>query len=845
MCYRGPSRDDRGFVLPTVLLLVLLISSVSIGLYLTVNTESRLAGTDLQSTRSYYAAEAAMEKMIVDINRLFTQNLAPSVAQIQDLSANPPALDGITFSEYEIDVEDNGSGFPAITPRTITGGPYEGMSAQILPLTLTATAQAPLGTEARMSRDVHVTLIPVFQFGIFSEGDLSYFPGPNFNFGGRVHTNGNLFLATSAELKFNSKITSAGHIVRAELSNGLSTIDTGRTGPVKVPTAPGGCDGAEPACRDLDEGEGSVTGGPSSATNPAWANLSTSVYNGMILNSETGARPLELPFVREGSGKSIDLIRQPTPGEDGSSLLSQSRYYNRSQIRVLLADDPAELPDTGVRLINGPPYIVPGFQLICHKPGTPAEHTKALHVNSVAAHLGHGDTLGPCPGGPGLPPIDGPTPFAESDLLDGDFVVPPGTLGGDNWGLIDGWLLVQARQGSGWTNVTGEWLGLGIAREDPNAILRFQTVKGPSVTDLSNPLNFLPLNLYDTREGEVRDVSLGENNASCAVGGIMNVVELDVGNLKAWLGGGLGTTGSLTDSVSENGYVLYFSDRRGMVAGPSGKTGEYGYEDIINPALSTGDPDAQMAGAEDVNDNGALDTYGASNLGESFGVANGNPTLRVDCATVGKKNRVRAARHGLKLVNGGLGSLPTRPDGTGGFTVTSENPVYVQGDYNADAGGFGDPHAAAAIIADAVTLLSNSWNDWNSFDDSTYVGSATDRLASETWYRVAIAAGKNKSWPHPSWTTAQDYGLDGGTHNFLRYLENWSGQTLHYKGSLVSLYYSGYGVGIYKCCQTVYTPPVRDYTFDTEFAYPEKLPPGTPHFRDVVNLHFRQLLAVP
>ena len=30
---------------------------------------------------------------------------------------------------------------------------------------------------------------------MFSDVDLSFFAGPNFNFGGRVHTNGTLFLA--------------------------------------------------------------------------------------------------------------------------------------------------------------------------------------------------------------------------------------------------------------------------------------------------------------------------------------------------------------------------------------------------------------------------------------------------------------------------------------------------------------------------------------------------------------------------------------------------------------------------------------------------------------------------
>ncbi|MCZ6752009.1 MAG: hypothetical protein O7E51_09305, partial [Acidobacteria bacterium] len=217
---------------------------------------------------------------------------------------------------------------------------------------------------------------------------------------------------------------------------------------------------------------------------------------------------------------------------------------------------------------------------------------------------------------------------------------------------------------------------------------------------------------------------------------------------------------------------------------------------------------------------------------------------RINGLTVGRKNRVSGARHGLKLVNGSLGNVPTRNDNTGGFTIASENIVYVHGNYNANNVGYGDPHSSAAIIADAVSFLSNNWRDVNSFDDATYVGVATSRIAVNSWYRVAVSAGKNISWPHPAWAGgAQDWGLDGGTHNFLRYLERWSGQSFNYRGSLVSLYYSEYAVGIYKCCSTVYTPPTRNYNFDTDFLDPSTLPPGTPRFRDVVNLGFRQIFS--
>ncbi len=51
-------------------------------------------------------------------------------------------------------------------------------------MNLQVTADSPAGDEARMIRNVEVAEIPVFQFGVFSQSDLSYFPGPNFDFAG-------------------------------------------------------------------------------------------------------------------------------------------------------------------------------------------------------------------------------------------------------------------------------------------------------------------------------------------------------------------------------------------------------------------------------------------------------------------------------------------------------------------------------------------------------------------------------------------------------------------------------------------------------------------------------------
>jgi hypothetical protein len=89
------------------------------------------------------------------------------------------------------------------------------------------------------------------------------------------------------------------------------------------------------------------------------------------------------------------------------------------------------------------------------------------------------------------------------------------------------------------------------------------------------------------------------------------------------------------ESVSQNGYNLYFSDRPGMLPNPNNgnlKQGEYGFEDVINAAAGGGlgaapdavlepAPPAKTQSPEDVNANGILDNYGAKNLGLGFNVA--------------------------------------------------------------------------------------------------------------------------------------------------------------------------------------------------------------------------------
>ena len=83
--------------------------------------------------------------------------------------------------------------------------------------------------------------------------------------------------------------------------------------------------------------------------------------------------------------------------------------------------------------------------------------------------------------------------------------------------------------------------------------------------------------------------------------------------------------------------------------------------------------------------------------------------------------------------------------GITGLSIVAENPVYVQGDWNAAGGTFAGAHAATAVMADAVTLLSNNWSDVTSFRQPYSPGNRP--RGTQTWYRLAIIAGKGVAFP--------------------------------------------------------------------------------------------------
>jgi PilX N-terminal len=973
-------RNESGVVLITVLLIMLVLTVMMLGFYFMTTGEQKLAASDRNNTVAYYGAMGGLEKMSSDLASLFVETASPTPAQITNLTtaSYQPSIPNITFPSggYTITYTTNAQGQLTSAVGTIGGnGPLAGLTGILTPLTLTVIADGPYNTEVKITRVVQEVAVPIWQFGIFSNGDLSFFASPNFGFGGRTHTNGNLFLAQGAGniLTLNDKVTAFQNIIVTQLSNGQPVANNGSTGTIDVTTgAAGGC--PTPTCQALTEG--SVVGGPGSAAEPDWQTVSITNFAGNIRSGTTGAQQLNLALAFAGAAPIAMAQRPPLPPAPAdNATLARERFFNLASVRILLSDTQADI--TGLPGIDTTvnPYPLAEVGSTGAEPAS-GDATTIQRTSSGAAYY--------------LPATDAcHPPLAESFgyVSDPNYLSPAGTT------LLGGYIKIEVQQASGaWKDVTQEVLSLGVmsgvggmaapgltaattggsfpksttyyyvvtalgpwgenqgteanittgsttstnkikltwtavtgatgyrvyrgtsaggetgylsqaagttsytdtngtaltAGTPPAACKNISVVQleeaGPHYSTATTATSYIPLNLYDPREGELRDTNTF--TTSVALNGVMNLVQLNVGNLQKWLANTLCTASTVPTScpsgalaVNNSGYTLYFSDRRGNKNSSGNETGEYGYEDSINPQNANGAPNGILDTGEDVDGDGILETYGGTpyplavdpsaapssfsyttltgttstatpqgfiNLFPAAGTA--TPFTRVT-ATEAEVNSVIFFRRALRLINGTVGNLPPLAQANcssntaGGFTVTAENPIYVQGDYNANAngtGGFTDTanqcHVPAAVLGDAVTVLSNSWQDINSFNNPTNPGG---RSGSTSWYRMAVMAGKNNSFPNPTYSPAPraDFGTDGGAHNFLRMIENWA--TLNYRGSMASFYTSVQATGVYKYT-VVYGAPTRAFAFDTDFQNIALLPPSTPRFTDVNALSYQQ-----
>ncbi len=946
------SGEEGTAIVIALLIMLLLMGFVALAVSRTSN-EIVASANDAAETRTFEATQASLEIMTQNFDKIFDTKLNPDTADITRVEGQfPDGPDGFTndydFNQRIIKSRDS-------EMVIMTGQQFQGLSALRDEWELDSTAtDKNNGVQVRLKRKFFNNRIPIFQFGVFYEDDLEFHPGPRFDFGGRVHTNKNLFLRAN-ELYFDSKISSVGEIFTDVMRNGNST--GGYVNTIHIKNGSGTYVNLDfnmgSVLRDVAVGSPKINEPdmPVAYANANWATYQA-LFDGNLLANQ---RRLDLPLrVASGmSGAALDYIeiikRGKEPGDlfnDDSGtaaspsilpvtaatadtvITAQERFSNKNGIRVSLADSKAKLPGCasgigtnavttacGVRLDGdaaGDGDTSSSFESRGYRPRPMKDGYQATRINGERFHRGTSvetwikiETVRF-----DLATNTVVTQDITHDLLSLGVTSPAPVIiaAGSTVFSIQGYGNTDSRSifklqrfifGNGRVEAAdtnfismSTWNGVNynyvIPAANDGALKKVDD--GPCASLTTTDINYhchsysglqfgdhqdhwkqttigtstdthwivpFPIKMFDVREGVYNDsISLSATyGATIPWAGVMSLVDVDIANLKRFLDGNFDASmpdgtpyhaangASLTaDAIPDaNGWVLYISDRRGDFD----FDGEYDMEDVY------GNNDGILQFGEDVNDNGILEADYAKEAPRYTG--SGSSIAKGIAATLEQK----FYRRGVRLIN--AQTLPgfydaVTPENTKGFTVASENGIYVLGNFNATGiSAVGTPtasvqyipqnttaHVPASIAADAVTILSNAWSDGNGFANAFNRGG---RSASETTIRFAMIAGDARSSLIEAGEPDQgggDLQLTGGVHNFKRFLETW-GTRLNYSGSMINLYNARNNNAPFKCCTNVYSPPTRNWVFDSSFLNPNRLPPGTPFFQTIQLTGFQRM----
>jgi len=915
---------EKGAALATAVIILAILSVIALTALAFSSTEARIAGNDLQRSQTFYAASTGLEKMTNDFSNLFREKMNPTQGDLDLIETQYP--DGMVSEGFEfnqnLDLDTarltelrNTQGLPAnVYPRVnIPEGPYSGLYASIIPYKMSSEAtMSNTGVQVKLEREFNNYLVPLFQFGIFSNEDVEVYPGPFMTFNGRVHANGNIYAMRN--VKFLNRITTAGEwirnakrsgepndtagadnvIVQVNNINVQSTFGSMKSGSGTVggPNISGSNSGQRGFYPDSPNGIPNTTW-ESETVRPA-ANNKPNRFGGQLLTLTTGANELKLPIETDGNN-AAELIKRSLPSD--GEILSTQRYNSKAQIRILIDDETA---GSGTGNVAGIP-AGKGVLLSTFSPSV---------INNVLKKVSDTGTVS----GSIVWQKDDLGALAEAKTVRGvksagekvaSNYIPPGAG-------IQGKILIEVIDATGTAHdVTQTILSMGITEGEPNGIVylqrplwtayvqgsrdrrgdnfdlvnltqNYQHVADGEMTDPSasfyanrgfinmKPVDadedsvakggtgqiareafpvkdfdkIVPINVYNVREGwyrsEMDEYDIFER-------GITSVVEINMRNLSRWLDGVYdgnllsGTNALSTNIKNEEGYVVYVSDRRGDKI-----KAEY-ISDGTSFASTNGIVDNEdIYGANNVLDNGedvidfGWESGGLSRKGRLQRDLDELPTTGiVKDGSLNKQDRAKEImswsalststssyfRRSVRLFNGEKLSTSAAADKlspTKGITISSENMVYIWGNYNTTGvssipsggstlnnGGYNGAQVPSSIVCDAFFPLSKTWFDASSAlypegsGDARNMKGEPYRLADEgatiqqsTAVRAGIIAGTNTS--SMTAVPGRDAGglkRNGGIVNYPRFLELWNydgrtAQPWSYTGSFIPLFRS-------------------------------------------------------
>ncbi len=362
---KSKKQSESGASLVMALLIMTLLMGFAAFVLSRTVSENAIASNDTAESRTFNAAEAALESTTRDFATVVENKLVPTDNDVDTIIDKPVPYfeeNGYTFLK-----EIKRVGTDQIV--TQTKGQYQGLVSlrDEWQIDITATDTAT-GVVTQVRRKFFNDRIPIFQFGAFYQDDLELWsPGATFFMNGRVHSNGNMFLNTlqnnsSYDVRFKSKVTIGGELVRNRPKTGApyaaseqgdnvyaqNTLNTD----AQIPYSKGSVNcGSTIGGGVLVDNTGRNFPYPTCTNNSSWATVSPSFEGNVVVKAKKLTLPINplIDIIKRGRnvgdkdnvGGTLAAITTTT---QDNYTKSRERYANREGIRISLADSKDKLP---------------------------------------------------------------------------------------------------------------------------------------------------------------------------------------------------------------------------------------------------------------------------------------------------------------------------------------------------------------------------------------------------------------------------------------------------------------------------------------------------------------------
>ncbi len=303
---RGRARQERGFIMVAVLLMVTGLILLAGTAAIRSGRQTEVTSTDVDNTRAFYAAEGGIEWGSDQLRNLLENNVDPTQAQLDALPA--PSMTGFQFDNFAV------TKVGTMTEEQISQGDYAGLRGYVQRYSIHAQANSARRS-AVVEREIQHQFIPLFQFGVFYESDLEIFPGPLMTFAGPIHTNADLYMGAESEIRCESNVTAVGRYWHYRKDNGHP--DT--PGLVKIKDVAGNWQQVWRGSYWLDN------------RRATWASEALSLWGGTFRDRSHGLSTLRLPL--PPSTDQHIIVEQGVVGDDQQA--RSAKYWYKSTIRYV------------------------------------------------------------------------------------------------------------------------------------------------------------------------------------------------------------------------------------------------------------------------------------------------------------------------------------------------------------------------------------------------------------------------------------------------------------------------------------------------------------------------------